>query len=60
MGENLSWGENKQRMRDQEFQYVLITGAPYTDKDVNQPSATTDDILISHYLQPQNFVVAVE
>jgi hypothetical protein len=47
-------------MRDQEFQYVLITGAPYTDKDVNQPSATTDDIPISHYLQPQNFVVAVE
>jgi hypothetical protein len=47
-------------MKDQEFQYVLITGATYTDKDVNQPSATTDDILISHYLQPQNFVVATE
>lgn len=47
-------------MGDQEFQYGVITGAPYTDKDVNQPSATIDDILIRHYLQPQNFVLALE
>jgi hypothetical protein len=47
-------------MRGQKFQYGVITGAPYKDKDVSQPSATTDGILISKYLQPQNFVVTVE